>query len=47
MKKYNYYCFEYLSEALLKKARIGDAMTYDEYEVGDTVVIEKKEEVYS
>ena len=42
MKKYNYYCFEYLSEALLKKARIGDAMTYDEYEVGDTVVIEKE-----
>ena len=42
MKEYNYYCFEYLSEGLLKNPRIGEAKTYDEYESGDTVVIEKE-----
>ena len=42
MKEYNYYCFEYLSEGLLKNPRIGEARTEDEYEVGDTVVIEKE-----
>ena len=42
MKKYNYYCFEYLSEGLLKNPRMGEARTYDEYESGDTVVIEKE-----
>ena len=42
MKKYNYYAFEYLSEALIRNPRMGEAKTYDEYEVGDTVVIEKE-----
>lgn len=42
MKEYNYYCFEYLSEGLLKNPRIGEAKTEDEYEIGDTVVIEKE-----
>lgn len=42
MKKYNYYAFEYLSEGLLKNPRMGEARTYDEYERGDTVVIEKE-----
>ena len=42
MKEYNYYCFEYLSEGLLKNPRIGEAKTYYEYEIGDTVVIEKE-----
>ena len=42
MKEYNYYAFEYLSEALLKNPRMGEAKTYDEYEIGDTVVIEKE-----
>ena len=42
MKEYNYYAFEYLSEALLKSPRMGEAKTYDEYEIGDTVVIEKE-----
>lgn len=42
MKKYNYYAFEYLSEALIKNPRMGEARTYDEYESGDTVVIEKE-----
>lgn len=38
----NKYCFEYLSEALLKSPRLGDALTDSVYEVGDTVVIEKE-----
>ena len=42
MKEYNYYAFEYLSEALIKNPRMGEAKTYDEYEIGDTVVIEKE-----
>lgn len=42
MKKYNYYAFEYLSEALIKNPRMGEARTYDEYEIGETVVIEKE-----
>ena len=42
MKEYNYYAFEYLSEALLKSPRMGEAKTYEEYEIGDTVVIEKE-----
>ena len=42
MKEYNYYAFEYLSEALLKSPRMGEARTYGEYEIGDTVVIEKE-----
>lgn len=42
MKKYNYYVFEYLSEALIKNPRMGEARTYDEYEIGETVVIEKE-----
>ena len=42
MKKYNYYTFEYLSEALIKNPRMGEARTYDEYEIGETVVIEKE-----
>lgn len=42
MKEYNYYAFEYLSEALLRSPRMGEAKTYDEYEIGDTVVIEKE-----
>ena len=42
MKEYNYYCFEYLSEGLLKNPRIGEAKTYGTYESGDTVVIEKE-----
>ena len=42
MKEYNYYCFEYLSEGLLKNPRIGEARTEDIYESGDTVVIEKE-----
>lgn len=42
MKKYNYYAFEYLSEALIKNPRMGEARTYDEYESGNTVVIEKE-----
>ena len=42
MKKYNYYAFEYLSEGLLKNPRMGEARTYDTYESGDTVVIEKE-----
>lgn len=42
MKKYNYYAFEYLSEALIKNPRVGEARTYDEYEIGETVVIEKE-----
>lgn len=41
MKKYNKYCFEYLSEALIKNPRLGDALTDGVYENGDTVVIEK------
>lgn len=42
MKEYNYYAFEYLSEALIKNPRMGEAKTYGEYEIGDTVVIEKE-----
>ena len=42
MKEYNYYAFEYLSEALIKNPRMVEAKTYDEYEIGDTVVIEKE-----
>ena len=42
MKEYNYYAFEYLSEALIKNPRMGEAKTYEEYEIGDTVVIEKE-----
>ena len=42
MKEYNYYAFEYLSEALIKNPRMGEARTYGEYEIGDTVVIEKE-----
>ena len=42
MKEYNYYAFEYLSEALLRNPRMGEAKTYEEYEIGDTVVIEKE-----
>ena len=42
MKEYNYYAFEYLSEALLRSPRMGEAKTYEEYEIGDTVVIEKE-----
>ncbi len=42
MKKYNYYAFEYLSEALIRNPRMGEAKTYDEYEGGDTIVIEKE-----
>ena len=42
MKEYNYYTFEYLSEALLRSPRMGEAKTYEEYEIGDTVVIEKE-----
>lgn len=42
MKEYNYYAFEYLSEALIKNPRMGEAKTYDEYEIGDTIVIEKE-----
>ena len=42
MKEYNYYAFEYLSEALLRSPRMGEARTYEEYEIGDTVVIEKE-----
>ena len=42
MKEYNYYAFEYLSEALIKNPRVGEAKTYEEYEIGDTVVIEKE-----
>ena len=42
MKKYNYYAFEYLSEALIRNPRMGEAKTYEEYEIGDTVVIEKE-----
>lgn len=42
MKEYNYYAFEYLSEALIKNPRMGEAKTYDTYESGDTVVIEKE-----
>ena len=42
MKEYNYYCFEYLSEGLLKNPRIGEAKTEYEYEIGETVVIEKE-----
>lgn len=42
MKKYNYYAFEYLSEALIRNPRMGEARAYDEYESGDTVVIEKE-----
>ena len=42
MKEYNYYCFEYLSEGLLKNPRIGEAKTLMEYKGGDTVVIEKE-----
>lgn len=42
MKEYNYYAFEYLSEVLLRSPRMGEAKTYGEYEIGDTVVIEKE-----
>ena len=42
MKEYNYYAFEYLSEALVKNPRMGEAKTYEEYEIGNTVVIEKE-----
>ena len=42
MKEYNYYAFEYLSEALLRSPRMGEAKTYEEYKIGDTVVIEKE-----
>lgn len=42
MKEYNYYAFEYLSEALIKNPRMGEAKTYEEYEIGETVVIEKE-----
>ena len=42
MKEYNYYAFEYLSEALLRNPRMGEVKTYEEYEIGDTVVIEKE-----
>ena len=42
MKEYNYYAFEYLSEALLRSPRMGEAKTYEEYEIGDTVVVEKE-----
>ena len=42
MIEYNYYAFEYLSEALIKNPRMGEAKTYEEYEIGDTVVIEKE-----
>lgn len=42
MKEYNYYAFEYLSEALVKNPRMGEAKTYEEYEIGDTVIIEKE-----
>ena len=42
MKEYNYYCFEYLSEGLLKNPRIGEAKAEKVYEQGETVVIEKE-----
>ena len=42
MKKYNYYCFEYLSEALLKRPRLGNVIAEMEYNAGDTVIIEKE-----